>query len=209
MRGYNALAHLIGDPGARIVSKKFKTAGDLRRASVIELNAAGLAVHRCQRLVSAFKLAAIAASDSIPGRMVNGVGDVIALAQALFESADVIVEELIVLGMTATNQVKTQEVVARGRVNRLSTSPADLLRPIIRDGLPQFIMCHNHPSGSPEPSAQDIALTHRAAATADIMGVRLVDHIIVGGAGAHVSLLERGLITYTRPAEQLAAEGQP
>ncbi|MCB1058290.1 MAG: hypothetical protein KDD11_22550, partial [Acidobacteria bacterium] len=51
---------------------------------------------------------------------------------------------------------------------------------------------HNHPSGDPSPSAEDLAFTRRMAEAGEIVGVRVLDHIIVGEASAYVSLKQRG-----------------
>jgi DNA repair protein RadC len=56
------------------------------------------------------------------------------------------------------------------------------------------LVVHNHPSGNPEPSGEDIAITHQLAEAGKILGIPLHDHLIVGGNG-YVSLAERGLLT--------------
>ena len=56
-----------------------------------------------------------------------------------------------------------------------------------------LILVHNHPSGSPEPSRADIAITHRIAEAGRLLGIALHDHVIIGH-GRHVSLKAKGLI---------------
>ena len=79
----------------------------------------------------------------------------------------------------------------RGTLSRASVEP----RPILRHGLLQaaagFVLFHTHPSGDPSPSAEDLAFTRRIASAGETVGVRLIDHLIVG-RGSWVSLRERG-----------------
>ena len=75
----------------------------------------------------------------------------------------------------------------------------DLFRPLIRAGAHGFLLCHNHPSGDPNPSAEDVAMTRAVAEVSDIVGIPLLDHIIVGArGGGWTSLLELGLIQPTK-----------
>lgn len=84
------------------------------------------------------------------------------------------------------------EAVFRGTLTRAAVEP----RPILRRGLELhaagFILWHHHPSGDPSPSAEDLAFTRRLADAAEIVGVRLVDHIIVGDAYRYASLRRQG-----------------
>jgi DNA repair protein RadC len=68
-----------------------------------------------------------------------------------------------------------------------------VLRPAILSAAAAMVMVHNHPSGDPEPSEEDLRLTARFADACRLMGIELLDHVILG-AGAHVSLRERGLL---------------
>jgi DNA repair protein RadC len=56
-----------------------------------------------------------------------------------------------------------------------------------------LVLFHNHPSGDPEPSAEDLALTRRLAAAGALMGIEVLDHLILG-AGRYVSLKDRGVL---------------
>ena len=53
---------------------------------------------------------------------------------------------------------------------------------------------HNHPSGCPEPSAEDVALTRRLVAAGQLLGIEVLDHVVLGEAGRYVSLKERGIL---------------
>jgi len=56
------------------------------------------------------------------------------------------------------------------------------------------ILCHPHPSGDAEPSAEDIALTRRLVSAGQLLGIEVLDHVVLGEAGRFVSLKERGVL---------------
>ncbi len=68
-----------------------------------------------------------------------------------------------------------------------------ILRPAIEVGATAFVLAHNHPSGDPEPSRDDLGATRAVSAAADVVGVVLLDHLVVGG-GRWVSMAQRGLL---------------
>ena len=71
--------------------------------------------------------------------------------------------------------------------------PRELFRPAILVGATGIVVTHNHPSGDPEPSAEDLALTRRLAAAGTLLGIELLDHVITGdGTARWVSLKDRG-----------------
>ncbi|MEE8367203.1 MAG: DNA repair protein RadC [Thermoanaerobaculia bacterium] len=81
--------------------------------------------------------------------------------------------------------------VFRGTLNRAAVEP----RPLLKQGLlcdaAGIVVFHTHPSGDPSPSVEDLAFTKRLAEAAEIVGLQLVDHLIVGSGGRWVSLRER------------------
>ncbi len=73
--------------------------------------------------------------------------------------------------------------------------PRELFRPAIVAGASGLVLSHNHPSGEPEPSTEDLALTRRLAAAGSLLGIEILDHIITGdGTKAWVFLKERGIV---------------
>ena len=80
-----------------------------------------------------------------------------------------------------------------GTVNRTAVEPRGLLVPALLVNASGFILFHNHPSGDPSPSAEDLAFTRRCLQAGEIVGVPLVDHLILGAPFHFVSLRERGL----------------
>jgi DNA repair protein RadC len=81
--------------------------------------------------------------------------------------------------------------VAEGSLSQCPVSPRDALRPAVREGAHGIVFCHNHPSGDPSPSPDDVDLTERLRAAADLVGVLARDHVIVA-AGGYFSFVEAG-----------------
>ena len=103
-------------------------------------------------------------------------------------------EELWILLLNGKNQVVAQHMVARGGVHGASVTVADVLRPVLREAVSAFILVHNHPSGDPSPSGDDLSFTQRIMRAAEVVSLNLVDHVVVGRQ-SYVSMLERGLLT--------------
>ncbi len=81
--------------------------------------------------------------------------------------------------------------VAEGSLSQCPVSPRDALRPAVREGAHGIVLCHNHPSGDPSPSPDDVDLTERLRAAADLVGVLARDHVIVA-SGGYYSFVEAG-----------------
>ncbi len=81
--------------------------------------------------------------------------------------------------------------VYRGTLNRAAVEPRGILKEALLRGAAAVLLFHTHPSGDPSPSAEDLAFTRRLAEAGDVVGVRLVDHLILGSGGAWLSLKER------------------
>jgi DNA repair protein RadC len=81
--------------------------------------------------------------------------------------------------------------VAEGSLTQCPVSPRDALRPAVREGAHGVVFVHNHPSGDPAPSAEDVDLTERLRAAAELVGVLARDHVIVAAAG-YYSFVEAG-----------------
>lgn len=102
-------------------------------------------------------------------------------------------EELWLLCLDAKNGLKAEVEVARGGALGCSLTPADVLRPAVRNGASAVVLVHNHPSGDPTPSRDDILMTRTLARACRIVGVPLLDHVVVarGGACSVIEGLER------------------
>lgn len=102
-------------------------------------------------------------------------------------------EQVWALALDGRNGLRAARRIAEGGLHGCSLTARDLLRVVVREAASAFVLVHNHPSGDPTPSAEDIELTRAVARAADVVGVPLVDHVIVAASG-HVSLFDRGML---------------
>ena len=109
------------------------------------------------------------------------------------EMAPLAQEQLRVLLLDIKNNVVGQRIIYVGNVNSSIVRPAEVLRPAVIEAVPSIIVSHNHPSGDPTPSPEDVAITKELAAAGKLLGVELLDHVVIGGDRS-VSLKERGLM---------------
>lgn len=101
------------------------------------------------------------------------------------------VEEFWAISLDVRHRVKSELCLARGSLTAVEVHPRDVFRPLIREGAAAVIFCHNHPSGDPTPSRQDVLLTERLREVGELCGIAVLDHVVVGAEG-YVSLAERG-----------------
>lgn len=92
-------------------------------------------------------------------------------------------EELWVLSLDARNGLRAADRVAQGGIAGCAVTPADALRPAVRNAAAAVVVVHNHPSGDPTPSHQDLLMTRQLAQACDVLGVALLDHVVVAKAG--------------------------
>jgi DNA repair protein RadC len=101
------------------------------------------------------------------------------------------VEHFGVVLLDTKHRVLRMSVVATGTLNTTIVQPRDVFREAIVGGAAAVIAFHNHPSGDPTPSPDDVELTRRLAAAGTLMGIELVDHVVLGDA-RYCSLRETG-----------------
>ena len=118
------------------------------------------------------------------------------------ELADLAQEQLRVVLLNAKSRLLGVHLVYQGGVNTIVVQLGDCFREAVRVGAAAVILVHNHPSGDPEPSPEDVRLTAEAAHAGELLGIELVDHLVVAGA-AYASLLRRGLY---KPAAATTAD---
>ncbi len=102
-------------------------------------------------------------------------------------------ERVRVLYLNAQNRLILDHLLGEGSVDEAAIHPREVIRKAFDIGATALILVHNHPSGNPEPSRADIAITGRIAEAGRLLGVTVHDHVIVGRSG-HVSLRAKGLI---------------
>ncbi len=103
-------------------------------------------------------------------------------------------EVLIGIALTARLNVRGTLLLSKGGIASAAIMPRDVFVPLVRLGASAFILAHNHPSGDPEPSPEDLEFTEKIAHAGHLLGLELLDHIIIARGGA-VSLSERGCLS--------------
>jgi DNA repair protein RadC len=102
-------------------------------------------------------------------------------------------EHFLALLLDGRNRIIRRVQISEGSLNQSIVHPREVFSPAVRESAAAVILVHNHPSGDPAPSAEDIAITRRLREAGEIMGIRVLDHIIVGD-GDFTSFVERGLL---------------
>jgi DNA repair protein RadC len=95
------------------------------------------------------------------------------------------------LFLDARNLLLGEREMFRGTISRISVEPREILRECLQRGAAAIYLFHTHPSGDPSPSAEDLLFTRRMAEAAEIVGLRLADHVVLGHRGRWVSLKEK------------------
>ncbi len=164
----------------------------LARASVEELAAVrGIGTAKACEIRAALELGIrLAASVEDLKPAIHGPSDAAGLV--LTEMSLLTEEELRVLVLDTKNQVLTIHTLYRGTANSAPIRPAEVFREAIRRNGTGVIVVHNHPSGDPTPSSEDVQTTERLFETGKLVGIDLLDHLIIGG-GKYISLRQKGL----------------
>ena len=102
-------------------------------------------------------------------------------------------EVLKVILLNTKNIIIAEKDIFKGTLNSSIVHPREIFREAVRRGSANIIVAHNHPSGDPTPSKEDIDITLRIKECSNIMGIGLLDHIIIGN-NKFVSLKEKGII---------------
>lgn len=103
-------------------------------------------------------------------------------------------EHFLLIGLNSKHCVVGTEFMFVGTVDGAEVHPRDIVRQCLKWDACAMILAHNHPSGDQQPSAADIAATARIKQAGNLVGVRLLDHFITGGAGVPTSLAAMGKI---------------
>jgi DNA repair protein RadC len=101
-------------------------------------------------------------------------------------------EHFWVITVDTRNKVRFVELVSIGTMNCSVVHPREVFRRAIKRGAASLILGHNHPSGNPEPSQEDLEITKRLVEAGKIIGIAVLDHVVIGTNG--YSFKEKGLI---------------
>jgi DNA repair protein RadC len=102
-------------------------------------------------------------------------------------------EYFLTLLLDGKNRIIRRVQVSEGSLSQSIVHPREVFIPAVKESAAAIILVHNHPTGDPAPSSEDIAITRRLREAGEIMGIKVLDHIIIGD-GEFVSFVERGLL---------------
>ena len=183
-----ALALVVGagrrsaasDAAARRLIAIFGHTLDLARASTEELRRCGRISSRRARLISAaLEMGRLAFSNPLkPGERFSNSRDLFLRYRTRFRPASK--EYFFSLHLNAKNQLIREVLVSVGSLSTSVVHPREVFGPAVRDSAASIILLHNHPSGDPAPSREDRDCTQRLVQGGRLMGVRVLDHIILG-----------------------------
>jgi DNA repair protein RadC len=150
----------------------------------------GLGRAKAARVLAALELGARLASEA--GREPAALESPAAAARYLLPRyAARPVETFGLLALDARHRLKREAVISVGCLTASLVHPREVFQEAVVARAAALVLFHNHPSGDPEPSAEDLALTRRLAAAGSLMGIEVLDHLVLG-AGRYVSLKDRG-----------------
>jgi DNA repair protein RadC len=112
--------------------------------------------------------------------------DVVSLMAPLLEPE--VVEVCYVVCLTTPMDLIGYHLVSRGSLSEASLHPREVYKVAMLANAASIVVVHNHPSGDPTPSPDDLAVTARLKAVGEILGIELLDHIVIGHQGRHASL---------------------
>jgi DNA repair protein RadC len=115
-------------------------------------------------------------------------------------------EKFHVLAFNSRNVLLSDTCVARGTANTCPVDPRDVFSAALDARATAVVFAHNHPSGDPSPSTQDVSLTQQLVKGASLLGIRVLDHLVIGD-GAFVSFAERGLLALDDAERPSASRG--
>ena len=187
LQGENVLAL-----SSRLLARFDGLAG-LGRVSFAELCAErGLSEAKSSQLMAALELGRRFVSLAPQERaVINSPQDVANLLLAEMSVLDQ--EHLRVLLLNTRNDVLGIQEIYVGNVNSSVIRASEVFRPAVQANAPSIIVVHNHPSGDPAPSSQDVDITKELISAGKLLGIELLDHVVQGSANCFVSLNERRL----------------
>jgi DNA repair protein RadC len=150
----------------------------------------GIGPARASSLTAAFELGRRAHERPVSSTPIRGPDDVLAQVRDLARARR---EHFVVLLLNARHELQCREVVSIGSLNASIVHPREVFLPAILHSAASVVLVHNHPSGDPEPSEEDLSITKRLVQVGELMGIGVLDHVIVATRGV-VSLRSRELM---------------
>ena len=192
-----------GRSAVRVAAELLERCGGVTGLSRVGPHAAaevrGVGLAKAARLAAAFELGQRLLVRVNASRRANMASSVEVARWGRLHLSSLDHEQVWVLALDGRNGLRAARRIAEGGLHGCSVDPRDVLRSVIREAASAFVLVHNHPSGDPAPSDEDIELTRMVARAGAVLGTPLVNHVIIGGDG-HASLFDLGIVPHPRRA---------
>lgn len=151
----------------------------------------GLTHGRAARVQAALEVGRRSMRPREPRKPIESPDDVVALFRPRLQHAGR--ELFVVAALDARNRLIAWRVVSVGSLNQSLVHPREVFQFAVVKGAARLVIAHGHPSGLPQPSAEDVALTRRLVDTGKLLGIEVVDHVIIGDATFHSMRADGGI----------------
>lgn len=187
-----------GRPVALLAEELLAGSGGLRGLSQrtpAELESLpGLGSARAARLLAAVEIGRRLSSEPLArGAVLRSSTDVFRHFHAAMR--DLPFEQFRVVLLDGKHRFLRDELVSQGTLTSSPVHPREVFGPAIRHSAAAVVLVHNHPSGDPSPSADDLEITRRLCDVGALVGIRVLDHVVLGD-GSYASFAERGLLAF-------------
>jgi DNA repair protein RadC len=141
----------------------------------------GVGKAKASRIVAALELGSrVYAPTSLTQVVIRSTEDVVSQLRDIIEKRQ---EYLLVFYLNARFELIQKEIVGQGSLNHMMITAKEIFAPALMSPCASIIVAHNHPSGDPSPSDDDIAFTTRIHEAGQVMGIPMLDHVVVGKSG--------------------------
>jgi DNA repair protein RadC len=184
------LGKILGPAAGEKLAGRYRTFRELARAHPLDLYEAGLSTGAVEKLQLVLEVAKrYGETEWTAGEPFKGSHDVYAHYRERLATETV--EFFIAVLLDNKHRKLRDLVVGQGSLTASIVHPRDVYSRIIRDAAASVIFVHNHPSGDPTPSREDIEITRRLREVGDLIGVKVLDHVVIG-KGRYVSFVDDG-----------------
>lgn len=158
---------------------------DIARLTIDEMLARGIPIGDARRISAAIALAKEISEPQSKYRTIRITSPATAMQYCRAEfralACQAVQEEFWMVSLDTKNQPINTHQITVGTLRNSLVHPREVFRPAISDAANCIIVVHNHPSGDPTPSDQDLSVTERLESVAEVIGIPLIDHIVVAG----------------------------
>ncbi|MDD1690115.1 MAG: DNA repair protein RadC [Methanoregula sp.] len=173
---------------ARDVCGILKERDDIRYEDIRAIG--GIGPTKASQIMACFEMGRRYFAPGAAGGKVTKPDDILPLVAHLRDKRQ---EHFCCITLNGAGEVLGNRIITVGLLNHSLVHPREVFADAITDRAASIICVHNHPSGSLEPSSQDIAITAQLREAGSLVGIQLIDHVIVTRTG-HLSMRERGLV---------------